>query len=267
MASTPTALTLAATDGLRRILDGDPTPQRLTAALRHLAKWRAALLENTLIARSGTTVLDGPFKGMIYGHRVAEGARAARLLGSYEASLQPILETIFTSDYSTVIDVGCAEGYYAVGLALRMPQAKILARDTSEPAQTLCRQLAAANNVADRVAVGGLFTPADFDLCKSEKCLVLCDIEGAEADLLDPATAPGLVHADILVEVHEGMFPGLLETLTSRFAASHQITRIGRALTPERLPYWTESLSDLDRLLLLWEWRASPTPWLWMQHK
>jgi len=265
MASTPTALTKAATDGVRRILDGDPTPQRLNAALRHLAKWRAALLENTLIATSGSTVLNGPFKGMIYGQRAAEGARAARLLGSYEASLQPILETIFTSDYSTIIDVGCAEGYYAVGLALRMPQARILARDISEPAQILCRQLAEANNVSDRVEVGGLFTPADFDLCKTTKCLVLCDIEGAEADLLDPTAAPGLVHADILVEVHEGMRPGLLETLTTRFTPTHKVTRIDRALTPARLPAWAESLSDLDRLLLLWEWRASPTPWLWMQ--
>jgi len=24
-------------------------------------------------------------------------------------------------------------------------------------------------------------------------------------------------------------------------------------------------LGDLDRLLLLWEWRSTPTPWLWMR--
>lgn len=267
MAGAATPMTKAATDGLLRILDGEPTPQRLNAALRHLAKWRSALLENTLVTNSGSTVLDGPFKGMIYDQRAAEGARVARLLGSYEASLQPILETVFTRDYAAIIDVGCAEGYYAVGLALRMPKARVIARDTSVPAQTLCRQLALTNAVADRIEVGGEFSHADFDLCLDQRCLILCDIEGAEGDLLDPAAAAGLAQADILVEVHEGMRPGLLATLTDRFAPTHTITRIDRALTPERLPKWAESLSDLDRLLLLWEWRASPTPWLWMQRK
>jgi hypothetical protein len=26
-----------------------------------------------------------------------------------------------------------------------------------------------------------------------------------------------------------------------------------------------QELSDLDRLLALWEWRSGPTPWLWME--
>lgn len=265
MAGTPTSLTRAATDGLMRILQGDPTPKRLNAALRHLAKWRSAMLENTLVATSGPMVLDGPFKGMIYDQRAAEGARVARLLGSYEASLQPLLERLFTRNYTTVIDIGCAEGYYAVGFARRMPTARILARDTSELAQNLCSQLAVANGVADRVDVGGFFAHSDFDLCLTQRSLVLCDIEAAEGDLLDPIAAPGLTRADILVEVHEGMRPGLLATLTARFTPTHKITRIDRALAPDRLPPWAESLSDLDRLLLLWEWRAAPTPWLWME--
>lgn len=258
-------LTQAATDGLRHLLEGEPSPDRLNAALRHLAKWRAALLDNTLAARDGTTVLAGSFAGMAYPVRAAEGARAARVLGAYEASLEPVIETIVARPYACVIDIGCAEGYYAVGLARRMPRARVLARDTSEQAQALCRALAEANGVAHRVEVGGLWTPADFALCEAAKSVVICDVEGAEAELLDPMAGPGLLRADILVEVHEGMRPGLLALLTSRFGASHRITRIDRALRPDRLPAWAEDLSDLDRLLLLWEWRASPTPWLWME--
>lgn len=267
MAEGASQLTLAATEGLRRLLEGEPSPERLNAALRHLAKWRAAMLDNTLAARSGTTVTDGPFRGMAYPVRAAEGARAARVLGAYEASLEPVIETIVARPYAWVIDVGCAEGYYAVGLARRMPQTRVLARDTSDHAQALCRALAQANGVADRVEVGGLWTPADFALCQTARCAVICDIEGAEDDLLDPQTGPGLARADILVEVHEGMRPGLTDRLTARFAASHDIRRIDRVLRPDRLPPWAESLSDLDRLLLLWEWRASPTPWLWMEAK
>lgn len=263
MAGSPTPLTVSATASLRRILDGDPSPDRLNAALRHLAKWRSALLDNTLAAQ-GTTVLDGPFKGMAYPVRAAEGARAARILGAYEASLEPVVEMIISRGYATVIDVGSAEGYYAVGLARRMPQTRVLARDTSEDAQRLCRALAEANGLAHQIEIGGLWGHLDFSLCEQTRSVVICDIEGAEGDLLDPDAAPGLIHADILVEVHEGMKPGLLALLTRRFTSTHRVTRIDRALRPDRLPAWAENLSDLDRLLLLWEWRASPTPWLWM---
>ncbi|MFZ1469916.1 MAG: class I SAM-dependent methyltransferase [Paracoccaceae bacterium] len=267
MPQTVTPLTIAATKGLMRLLDGPPSADRLAAALRHLAKWRSAVLDNTLVATSGTTVLHGPFQGMAYPVRAAEGARAARLIGGYEASLAPVIQTIIDRAYATVIDIGCAEGYYAVGLARRMPLTLVLARDISLPAQALCRQLAQANDVADRVEIGGQFNHADFDLCVSSRSVVICDIEGAEGDLLDPAAAPGLTQADILVEVHEGMRPGLIATLTDRFSPTHTVTRIDRALRPDLLPAWAERLSDLDRLLLLWEWRASPTPWLWIDRK
>ncbi len=264
MADRISPLTRAATEGLQRILAGDPSVHQLNAALRHLAKWRSALLDNTLAARGGDTVLAGPFAGMAYPVRAAEGARAARVLGCYEAGLEPVIETIIARPYQAVVDIGCAEGYYAVGLARRMPQARVIARDTSAAAQDLCRALAAANG-QDRVEVGGLWSHADFVLCDRVRTVVICDIEGAEGDLLDPVAAPGLASADILVEVHEGMVPGLLAKLAARFASSHRITRIDRVLRPDRLPGWTEDLSDLDRLLMLWEWRASPTPWLWME--
>lgn len=63
------------------------------------------------------------------------------------------------------------------------------------------------------------------------------------------------------------MKPGTLDLLRRRFEATHDIRQIGRQLADDALPDWAERLSDMDRLLLLWEWRASPTPWLWMTRK
>ena len=259
-------LTTFATETLRRIAAAPPDPANLAAALRHLAKWRAEVVANTIVARSGTKVRSGPFAGMDYAVRASEGTRAARLLGCYEASLAPVIEAIIARAYPLVIDVGCAEGYYAVGLARRMPASRIMARDESPKAQALCRQLAALNGVADRVEVGGRMEHADFAICDAQPTLILCDIEGAEADLLDPAVAKGLLSADILVEAHDVVQPGLADLITSRFAATHHIARLGRQISGD-LPDWMESLSDLDRLLALWEWRGGPTPWLWMQRK
>ena len=115
--------------------------------------------------------------------------------------------------------------------------------------------------------IGAEVTPADLALCQVARTFLPCDIEGAEGALLDPAKAPALTEADILVEVHDALHPGLLATLTARFAPTHRVTRIERSLRPDLLPDWAEGLSDLDRLLLLWDWRATPTPWLWMERR
>ncbi|WP_313351874.1 hypothetical protein [Paracoccus sp. (in: a-proteobacteria)] len=264
----PSQLTQVATKGALDLLEkGPPSVGRLNAALRYLAKWRSAVLENTIRAKTGNLVQGGPFRGMDYGVRAAESGASPRLLGAYEASLFPVIEAIIARACPQVINIGCAEGYYAVGLARRMPEATILARDVSLRAQQLCTKLAAINGVAGRVQVGGLFTHADFALCRQAPTVVICDIEGDEETLLDPAAAPDLLFADILVEVHEGVHPGLTDRLTARFAASHRIMRLDRVLAPDLLPGWAAELSDLDRLLLLWEWRSAPTPWLWMERK
>ena len=252
---------------LARIAEAAPSEAQLLSALRLLAKWRAGMVASTLAKRSGTVVPHGPFAGMDYGVGAAEGGAAARLLGIYEATLAPVFEQVIAGGYGLVIDVGCAEGYYAVGLARRMPGARVMARDSDPRAQDLCRELAALNGVADRVEVGGTLSHASFDLCRAQKTFVLCDIEGGEDALLDPALAPGLTHADLLVEVHEGAARGLLSRLTQRFQRTHTVTRIDRALSPAPLPGWMEELSDLDRLLAYWEWRAKPTPWLWMERR
>lgn len=261
----PTALTKAAHDGLKRIIGDHPDERSLAEALRLLAKWRSVLVANTIQAREGTDILQGPFKGMHYAVPAAEGSRAARLLGAYEASLVPVIEVIIKRKYGLIIDVGCAEGYYAVGLARRMPKSRVLARDASEKAQGLCRALAAANGVEERVEVGGIMTHADFDICKTRRSVVICDIEGAEDSLLDPVLAPGLVQADILVECHDCIKPGLTAKIRDRFAETHSVREIGRALDDSGFPEWMEDLSDMDRLIALWEWRMGPTPWLWME--
>ena len=267
MAKPVSALTVAVTDRLAKLIEGPPDLAKLEAALRLLAKWRSEMVVIAILRQSGTTVLSGPFKGMIYSERSSEGARAARLIGAYEASLAPVIEEIVTRGYKLVIDVGSAEGYYAVGLARRMPQAQVWARDASARARRACAALAAANGVADRVHVGGLITHGDFDVCTAQETLVLCDIEGAEADLLDPAQARGLLAADILVEVHDCFDPGLSDRLAQRFRATHEVRKIGRTLAMDSLPGWMDTLSDMDRLLALWEWRSGPTPWLWMVRK
>ncbi len=259
-------LTRAITAQLRAHLDGPPRQAALEAALRDLAKWRVALLDATHRTRMGqdSRVSSGPFAGMVYATAATEGAELARRLGSYEASLHPIIERIIARGYARVIDIGCAEGYYAVGLARRMPRAEIFARDTNPLSQDRCAELARANGVAERVKVGGVVDAAFLDAQITRDTVLICDIEGGEDTLLDPARHPALLGCDILVEVHECWQHGLTEAIRARFAPTHRVQQIDRSLAPEALPDWMEGLSDLDRVLSLWEWRMGPTPWLWM---
>ncbi len=252
---------------LAQLLAGQVGHDELNTATRLLAKWRATLMLNTIVKLDGTTVQSGPFAGMDYPNASSEGSGAARLLGVYEASLAPIIEQIIATDYAQVIDVGCAEGYYAVGLARRMPNARIIARDANPNALVLCQKLATDNGVLPQIHFGGNMVPADFDICLSAKTVVICDIEGGEETLLDPTQGRGLLAADILVETHDCITSGLSQLITKRFAATHNITLIDRAISSTPLPAWMNRLSDFDRLMAIWEWRSGPTPWLWMTKK
>jgi hypothetical protein len=261
-------MTQQVTQQLVDLLAPPASVTKLTQASRLLAKWRTILLENTLVQKDGENVQSGPFKGMVYnGVTATECSRLPRLIGYYERTLRPVIDEIISCGYPLVIDVGCAEGYYAVGLAMQMPQTCVWARDTNPKAQANCAQLAALNGVADRVKIGGIIAHGDFDICSGQDTIVICDIEGAERKLLDPDKAPGLLQADILVESRECDDAGLTETLQKRFATTHDVERFDRAVDSSVLPPWMESLSDLDRLIALWEWRSGSTPWLWMRRR
>ena len=106
----------------------------LNNALRLLSKWRSVLIQNTLLEKEGTRVLQGPLKGLDFIEQSSEGCHIAKLLGCYEQPLQPYINAAIEKGYSTVLNIGCAEGYYAVGLARAMSDAKSLAFDTDPKA-------------------------------------------------------------------------------------------------------------------------------------
>ena len=245
----------------------NPVEPYLTRVLRLLSKWRSFLLANTLIARHGAVVLHGPFAGMLYGDTAAEGSLAPRLLGSYESELHPAIRQAATGGLETVVDIGCAEGFYAVGFARLMPEVEIHAHDIDPRARSLCAKLAERNGVAERIRVGGAFGTADFARFSGRRTLVFIDAEGAEDELLDPVAAPALTAMSVIVETHEHERPGVTARLLERFSPTHDIELIRQGPKTTPLPAWFDELGHLDQLLVVWEWRAHPTPWLVMTPK
>jgi len=177
---------------LTQLQGAQASQAQLNNALRLLSKWRSVLIQNTLLQAQGTVIMQGPLAGMDFLTQSAEGCHIAKLLGCYEQPLQPFIEQAISNAYPTILNIGCAEGYYAVGMARRMPSTQVLAFDLNPKAQEVCIALSQKNGVSDRVKVGALFKPEDFANYANQKVLVLCDIEGSEKELLNPELAPAL---------------------------------------------------------------------------
>ena len=239
----------------------------LNHLLRLLAKWRHALITNTLIAKQGNVVQAGPFAGLHFIGQTSEGCSAPRLLGCYEHELHAHIEHLIEREFDTILNIGCDDGYYAVGLARWMPGVRVFAHDLNLEAQTTCCAVAKLNGVADRVQMGGLFQGTDFSAFAGKKTWLVMDIEGGERELLDPFAYPALREMTVLVECHDCFAPGMSTEIARRFAETHTITRVDHALSAITLPDWLQGLGHLDHLLATWEWRIGPTPWLVMEPK
>jgi SAM-dependent methyltransferase len=246
--------------------NGGPQPF-LDQTLRYMGKWRSQLISNSLLQRDGAVVQTGLFAGMAYIESAAEGALAPRLLGTYESELHPHIERILTKKPAVIVDVGCAEGYYAVGLARLAPWATVRAFDINPAAQAACKALAKINGMEARVQVGGEVTPVGLEVLCADGAFVFCDIEGAEDDLLDPVLTPALDRCSLIVETHPGARPGVTERLIDRFARSHDVELVREVVKDVPPGHWMAEANLPDRFYATWEWRFTATPWLVMTPK
>ncbi len=181
-------------------------------------------IREALVARHGSRVMGGPFAGLYYPPGLIELNRTSRLIGAFESELHAVVERICMTPYDTIINVGCSEGYYAVGFALRMPAVQVHAYDIDPIARRLCAELARANGVGDRVHVGGEFDPRTLHGWATGRTLLWSDCEGCEMDVLQPGLAPEERTCDIVVELHDFLRPGVRKALVERFAESHHIS-------------------------------------------
>jgi hypothetical protein len=189
-------------------------------------------------------------------------------VGSFELELHPAIERIVAAAPATVVNVGSAEGYYAVGLGLRMPAARVIGFELEPELRAAAAKLAAINGVADRVELRGLCTVEELAaLAPAAPTAVVMDCEGAEAELADPERVGWLAEATILVELHPAAAPEIGDRLAARFEPSHDVERIPsevrRASDFDPQLRSIGGLRRIDRELLVAEFRDGPMEWLW----
>jgi hypothetical protein len=214
------------------------------------------------------TVRNGPFKGLRYPSADALfSAILPKLLGSYEMELQPAIERVCRNHYDLVVDVGCAEGYYAIGLAIRLIDATVHAFDTDERARELCSAMAVLNLVGDRVLVRELCSSETLrSLVGGRRALVVCDCEGFELDLLTPEIIPALAASDLLVETHEFGGRAVVGTLVERLGITHDVAIVPSSDDDAKARLYSYSeIASLDwaaRRFILAERRPAIMEWL-----
>lgn len=224
-------------------------------------------ITRAIIKRHGLVVLGGPFAGMRYVSQAACSSLLPKLLGCYEAELHPILEDVISADYGQIVDVGCAEGYYAVGLARKITTARVFAFDIDPRARELCGELAKANDVSERVIVAGECGKDQLSKLLDDRTLVICDCEGCELELLNPNVVPNLRLSDVLVELHDFIDGSISQTIVSRFSETHEISLIN---SQEHNPgdyAALEPFSEWDRRVAVSEFREDRMQWAFMKSR
>jgi hypothetical protein len=238
----------------------------------HINEKALSELNGRLYNRFNGTVQTGPLRGMKFeNHFIWEdnGNIGTKLLGNYEFELHDAINKAVARHPDTIINAGCAEGYYAVGLGRLCPNAKVYALDLSGECIKQCAKNALLNGV-DMVLVCGKTEPRDL-ICGEGRKLYFIDIEGYELMTLDPNECPDLLTNDIIVECHDFMDFWIddecvslvvSDYLRERFAPTHDIDVIEpRIACINDFPF----LRDLPiglQLLAVMEKRPLPTVWL-----
>ena len=177
-------------------------------------------------------VLRGPFSGMKYPSLNSDGSvLLTKILGSYEDELHEIIFSLIKNNYTEIIDVGCAEGYYAVGFARSMRSSKIYAYDIDGKVLQMCRDMAVLNNAEDGIVFGNFCSPETLgDFKFSGKGLIICDCEGYETTLFNNENFRNLNACDLLIEVHNLIDRDIRNYLENLFGSTHYVQIINSKL-------------------------------------
>jgi predicted O-methyltransferase YrrM len=216
-----------------------------------------------------SVVLGGVFEGMKYLDRATSSALMPKLVGTYESELVPTLQQLKAAKINTVVDIGAAEGYYAIGLLKFLNASRCICFDTDPKARRMLSQMANLNHVDDQLDIRSECSPsvlnAIIDDVAMSPCLIICDVDGAELQVIDPIASPRLADCFLIIETHDAVPPGpIVVTLTQLLSATHRVE-----------PIWTQERvsTDLDErvrrcldgrmtLAVMDEHRPRPQIWL-----
>ncbi|WP_175905933.1 hypothetical protein [Burkholderia seminalis] len=263
---------------IKDYLSSDEALQMLHAQFSHGADLYRFLLMRRVMYLTGGVVQHGPLTGYNIGRNATwrEEDNASKVLGFYEQEVCALLE-LLAAHRDVLVDLGGADGFYAVGMVERKLYGESHCFEIEEQSRANIATIAAANNVADRVHLYGVATSAFArDLSAAgvdfRRAVVLVDIESNEFEALTADCLHDLRHAHVIVEIHDFMRPHdgaqryaeLLDRARINFHVSSFTTG---SRDPSSVPFLRQGWTDTDRWLLCSESRATLMTWLYLEPK
>ena len=171
-------------------------------------------------------VIAGPFKGIRYVEAISAGSSLIpKLLGTYEAEIIPTINSLKKNKYSKIINIGAAEGYYAIGFSLIFPDTNIVAYEINKETKEFLDKMIKFNKKESQITTSENLCYEDFNKISSElRLLIFSDCEGYEHELFNNDIIKKFINSDLILEMHTNNFDKT--TLEKNFEKSHYIERI-----------------------------------------
>lgn len=190
-----------------RIIDSQVSVDLLERFRKETVAERQLRVSKQAYEICGGTVKYGPFKGLKLTNETWWGGLdlGSQCFGLYEKEILDILGAAPTSTEKVFVDIGAADGYYAIGMLHSGKAGKAICFEQSEHGRTTISKNFELNSSPGSLAVLGEASPSSLLNLSTEdlgNALVIIDIEGAEFDLLVPEVLHFLKHCTVIIEIH-----------------------------------------------------------------
>lgn len=196
-----------------------------------------------------------------------------KILGEYEKDILEYIKYFLNDNKSvTFIDIGAADGYYAVGLARLKEINRVLAFETDSLGQKVIFENAILNNVSNKISIYGQASESIISLLEDlgETILFLIDIEGGEYELLTLSLLDKFKRNTFIIELHPWLVrDGDIKTqeLMSNANRFFNISFLSRKnYTTSSFPEF-DNLTEEQQLLVMSEGRFKKQQWVVFQPK
>ena len=194
------------------------------------------------------------------------------ILGVYEEHILNQLIKFSKIDDTVFINIGAADGYFAIGAAYSGLFKKVYAFEIQEEGRKILNENAKVNNCDKNILIK---SEANFDTLKDlidihKSAVVLIDIEGGEFNLLNDETLKLLRYCNIIIELHPAQVNKGYEKqkkLTNYSKNFFEVSIIKRESYNPNLFQELDQFTDEERLISFSEGRDNNMSWLILESK
>jgi len=191
-----------------------------------------------------------------------QGDSSSKILGLYEKEIQDLIVSIQKDKkYSTFVDIGGADGFFAIGSLVNNLFKKCEVFEISKKGRISIQKNSKQNNVYDSIRIHDKASKASLTKIDNiNNSLILCDIEGGEYELFDEKLIKKIYPSDIIIEIHKNKENSLVN-FEKRFTKIYSITKITQE--PRSLKNFKEleNINDNNRALITSEGRSCVQEW------